>query len=407
MINIPKPELTEIKQLRVDNHNPNFMSDSQLEALKKNIQKYGFIVPVITNKELVVADGEHRIKAAEAIGMSHVPVVRLDVDVVDRKLLRQALNKLKGVHDADLDAEEYLRIREGMSSEEISSFLALSAETFEIPQETNPVVVRDVEPESVEGIKTDIKKGDIIKLGQHLLMCGDATNPENVGLLMIDKKADLLLTDPPYGIDIVKTKSSISETNFSVGFNNKSSNRNSQGSIGGSGIVPVGTHLKIIGDDKPFSPEFLLKYGNKQIIWGGNYFANKLPNSSCWIIWDKRGEIPSNNFADCEIAWTNMKKPSRVHTHKWNGLIREGKRESELPKRVHPTQKPVGLHATLLVDYSDEYHLVLDLFGGSGTTLIACEQLNRVCRMMELSPEYCEVICRRWEKLTGKQREII
>ena len=123
------------------------------------------------------------------------------------------------------------------------------------------------------------------------------------------------------------------------------------------------------------------------------------------IVWDKRGDIPSNDFADCEIAWSSFKKPARIFTHKWSGLIREGSRDEELSKRVHPTQKPVGLHSELLLEYSKEEEVIMDLFGGSGTTLIACEKTGRKCLMMELDATYCDVIIKRWEAFTGNKAQ--
>lgn len=245
------------------------------------------------------------------------------------------------------------------------------------------------------------KLGDLYQLGRHRLLCGDAIKKEDVERLMDGKKADMVFTDPPYGIDIVKD-------NNKIGFGNgRLESKPAIGSIGANGIVPVGIHPKITGDDKPFEPQFLLQYSKHHIIWGGNYFASKLPNSSCWIIWDKREEIPSNNFADCEIAWTNFNKPSRIYKQLWSGLLRKGNRNDEGIKRLHPTQKPVGIHFNMLQDFSKDKSTILDLFGGSGTTLIACEKLNRICYMMEIEPYYCDVIIERWQNLTNQKAELI
>jgi len=106
-VKVPPAELVDVGSFKVDNENPNRMSPRRLEALKKSIQRYGFVVPIITNKDLIIADGEHRLKAAKALGMKQVSVVRLPVDEVDRRLIRQVMNKLRGEHDLFLDAEEY------------------------------------------------------------------------------------------------------------------------------------------------------------------------------------------------------------------------------------------------------------------------------------------------------------
>lgn len=132
-----------------------------------------------------------------------------------------------------------------------------------------------------------------------------------------------------------------------------------------------------------------------------------LPPSACWIIWDKRVDIPSNNFADCEIAWTSFTSPSRIFRQKWSGLLREGDRKSEGIKRLHPTQKPVGVLSKIIKQYTEKDDIIVDLFGGSGSTLIACEQTNRICYMMEIDPIYCDVIINRWEQYTGEKAELI
>lgn len=136
------------------------------------------------------------------------------------------------------------------------------------------------------------------------------------------------------------------------------------------------------------------------MIFGGNYFTDFLPPSRCWFVWDK-GQPSESPFAQCELAWVSKDGTVRIFKHLWAGLIREGDRSVEGERRVHPTQKPVGLLSDI-IQHFDNVQTVLDCFGGSGSTLIACEQLNRKCRMMELDEHYCDVIIQRWQKLTGK-----
>ena len=122
--------------------------------------------------------------------------------------------------------------------------------------------------------------------------------------------------------------------------------------------------------------------------------------SDSWLVWDKRVDSGiRNTFADGELAWVNFHTPVRIYHQLWNGMIREGEHD----QRVHPTQKPVRIMSEILQDFTDDGASVLDLFGGSGSTLIACEQLNRKCYMMELDPHYCDVIIDRWENLTGNK----
>ncbi len=143
---------------------------------------------------------------------------------------------------------------------------------------------------------------------------------------------------------------------------------------------------------------------NRLILWGGNYFTDFLPFSDGWIIWDKRCDSGiKNTFADGEMAWCSFHTPVRIFHQLWNGMIREGEKE----KRVHPTQKPIRVLSDILNDFSGEGDNVLDVFGGSGSTLIACEQLNRNCYMMELDPKYIDVIIERWEQFTGEKAVLI
>lgn len=134
-----------------------------------------------------------------------------------------------------------------------------------------------------------------------------------------------------------------------------------------------------------------------KIIWGGQYFAHFLPISGAWIFWDKK--TGNTDFSDGELAWVSKGKRVRKYEHLWNGVCRAGKKDLNLIHRVHPTQKPVELHMRILEDFSRPRDVVLDCFGGSGTTLIACNEVGRRCLMMELSPEYCEIIKKRYEEL--------
>jgi DNA modification methylase len=134
-----------------------------------------------------------------------------------------------------------------------------------------------------------------------------------------------------------------------------------------------------------------------EIIWGGNYYSSFLPNSSCWIVWDKQN---TGNFADCELAWTNQKTAVRKFQHMWNGMVKASEHGE---KRVHPTQKPVALADWCIEQYGKECNTVLDLFGGSGFTLISCENKNKAAFIMEFSESYVDVIVNRWQNYTGKQ----
>jgi site-specific DNA-methyltransferase (adenine-specific) len=203
-------------------------------------------------------------------------------------------------------------------------------------------------------------------------------------------KAKLLLTDPPYGINAVHKDGKVhGDSNNGIIKNTK-------------------VYAPIIGDDTTDTAkanyDVALTCTENQIIFGGNYFTDFLPPSRCWIVWDKK---VAGSFADGELAWTSFDRNLKIYEFMWSGMRRQGDRTVEGKTRVHPTQKPVGMLADILKDFSQENDSILDCFGGSGSTLIACEQLNRKCYMAELGPHYCDVILQRWENLTGKKAVLI
>ena len=264
---------------------------------------------------------------------------------------------------------------------------------------------------------------EVIELNQHRLLCGDATNTEDVDLLIGDCKVNLLLTDPPYGIDIVNVDrereymEQLAERNLQHSTRNSwntSQARLPQGErerellkakSENPGIVKPRMYYPIANDDKPFHPYHLLALNLPSILFGANNYSDELPRNSKWLVWYKKEKLDSkkNNFSDVELMWTNLKgKACYLYHHSWSGMVRAGNRKEELKERVHPTQKPVGLYCELLEDFTQEGDTVLDLYGGSGSLLIACEKMGRRCLMMELSPHYCDVIQKRYWDYVGK-----
>ena len=218
--------------------------------------------------------------------------------------------------------------------------------------------------------------GDIVQLGRHRLMCGDATKYEDIEQLLGADRVNLALTDPPYGIRVVNERT---------------------GQIGTKGRV----YAPVIGDTN--GDMFIEHYRilrtlcNRLIVWGGQNFTRTLPPSCGWLFWDKLKNTDKLSFGDGELAWTNCSTRIRKYSLKWNG---NAGRDFTLNPALHPTQKPVELHAQILNDFTQPDDVILDCFGGSGTTLIACEITGRTCLMMEISPEYCDVIINRYLKLT-------
>lgn len=197
----------------------------------------------------------------------------------------------------------------------------------------------------------------------------------------------MVFTDPPYGINVVSDDNKVG-ADF--------------------GIAKKGKYEKVIADETTEtaekSIEILKQICDRLIVWGGNYFLDFLPKSDGWLIWDKRCDSGiRNTFADGEMAWCSFHTPVRIYHQLWNGMIRTGEHE----KRVHPTQKPIKMLSEIILGFSKDDDIVLDVFGGSGSTLIACEQTNRRCFMMELDPKYVDVIIQRWTKFTGNEYKFL
>lgn len=324
----------------------------------------------------------------------------VDWDPAKEKAAMIAANKHGGEWDFPLLAEGLLELDHlnfdmdltGFDSKEIENIMT------HLPQDlTAGLTDPDDVPETPK--ETRYKRGDLILLDKHRLLCGDSTMSDEVERLMGGEEANMVFTDPPYGIDIV----SRGGTDGAPG-GMKSTHGESK-----SQIVQPRKYRPIIGDDKPFDPTPFLTLAPKVFLWGANCYASKLPDQSHWIVWDKKCEkgADRNSFSDCELAWTNIERKSVViYRHIWAGVFRAGKRNEELSKRVHPTQKPVGLFIQILSDYTRQNEIVLDPFLGSGSTIIACEKIGRSCFGMEIDPYYCQVIVDRWEKFTGKKAEL-
>ena len=193
------------------------------------------------------------------------------------------------------------------------------------------------------------------------VVCGDCLE---VMRGMPDGGVDFVLTDPPYGIG-ESNKKNLSRGNMAAP----------------KDYGDYSWDKEKIGRDKV---EEIRRISKDQIIFGGNYYAGWLPSSSCWIVWDKRNG--DNDFADCELAWTSLKKAVRKIEHTWNGMIRQGGEE-----RFHPTQKPLRVMEWIIDRFTSPNDLILDPFAGSGTTLVAAKMLGRRYIGIEIDPKYCAI----------------
>jgi DNA modification methylase len=317
---------------------------------------------------MVILGGNMRYKACMDAGIKEIPIMIADsLDEAKQKEFIVKDNVGFGEWDWDVLANEW-------DVEELAHWgldLPLDFGETEVEAEEDDFEV----PEG--GIETDIVLGDLFDIGEHRLLCGDSTDSDSVAKLMDGKKADMVFTDPPYGINAVSK----------------------------SGVLKEFYGVDILGDSNTnaacdaFSLIYSLYPNATHIWWGANYYSldAKLPNAKCWLTWDKQEKNNHIDQADCELAWTNINSPARIFHHLWAGFRRDSEKGE---KRVHPTQKPIQLISEILQHFKKvKSELVLDLFLGSGSTMVASHQLNRKCYGMELDPKYCQVIIDRMRKL--------
>lgn len=371
--------------------------ESQILQIASSIKEFGFTNPVLIDEDNGIIAGHGRVLAARKLGINKVPSIKLShlTDIQkkayiiadnkialnagwDEELLKNEVEQLIA-NDFDIDLI-------GFSDEEIDSLLGEKEEA------KHGLTDEDYVPEVSEDPIT--KPGDVWILGNHRLMCGDSTSIDDVNKLINGHCVDMVYTDPPYGVSIVNCGA--------IGGSKPFGQSSKKGTVGGGKIVKCNKYAPIIGDDSIDiaieAIQIIKAIGAKvEIIWGGNYFSSALGNSSCWVVWDKEN---TGNFADAELAWTNQKTAVRIFKHMWNGMIRASEHGQ---KRVHPTQKPVALALWCFEKYGESSKTILDLFGGSGSTLVACEKVDKISLIMELSPDYCDVIIKRWQDFTGKE----
>ena len=359
-------------------YNPRQLTKDQYTQLKDSIERFGLVDPLIVNKNKdrknILVGGHQRLRIARKMGMVDIPCVEVDLKLDQEKELNIRLNKKVGEWDYDSLAN-YFDVGElmdwGFTDDELQFY----------EEEPEQGLIDDDEIPEVEEAIT--KQGDLWILGEHRVLCGDATKKEDVDLLMDGNKADMVFTDPPYGMDL--------NTNYKNIYKNS--------------IAKVKNQKRVIGDNKQFNPTFILNYfkdTKEQFWWGFDYYMNLLQTGGVHV-WDKVCESMEGRIGnEFELCWSKQKHKKEIIHIKWAGFIGLKKDDG---KRKHPTQKPIRLCTHFIKKFSKEQKIIIDPFIGSGSTLIACEKTNRKCYGMELDPHYCDVIVKRWEEFTGKKAE--
>jgi len=409
-----KYEKVSLSKLKLYDKNPR-RNDEAVDLVVKSIEEYGFINPIVVDKCYNVCAGHTRIKAAVKLGMTEVPVLVTDLkgnqfkgyNIADNSTGQKANWDPEGLADivSTLKVENFNMESLGFDSKMIDSILLASEENkarkdINKGQETT---TEDPPPRT--------QLGDLYQLGDHRLLCGKS--PDDLDKLINGQKVNMVISDPPYGInlgcDFSSQKGTVTMLNNS---NRKSPTFDPVVNIG-SLNERGNTYRQVLNDDKDFDAKPFLDYFKNVdsiFLFGADYYLPTIPNykDGSIMVWDKRetDDVYSSTSlgkgftgSHFELLWSKHKHQRRIFRITWNGMF--GRGPLDLPT-VHPTQKPVRLLQTLMTLYGKENDLIVDGYGGSGSTLIAAERSNRKCYIMELDPHYCDVIINRWEKLTGK-----
>lgn len=367
-----------IKDIRPYEKNPR-KNNSAVAYVAESIKQFGFKVPIIIDKNNVIVAGHTRYKAAKKLGINTVPVIIAD-DLTDEqiKAFRLADNKVAEQAEWDID----------LLNEELEEIFDIDMTDFgfEVLEEE-----KEVEEDGYEPVKPKepvTQKGDIWKMGGHVLLCGDSTCTTDVEKLMQGEKADMCFTDPPYGYEYQSNARNKSKKFDVIENDDKILDFFPNIQLVCNGFVFVCTTWKVLDKWLPLFKKY-----------------HELTNM---IIWNKGGggvgDLKHTFSTDYEVILCASN--GKELTGKRIGSVWTIKKDSS-SSYVHPTQKPVKLSEFAIRNTTERGNIVLDLFGGSGSTLIACEQMERKCRIMEYDPAYCDVIVDRWEKLTGNKAELV
>jgi site-specific DNA-methyltransferase (adenine-specific) len=392
-----KIELIEIDKITPYINNPR--KNQNIDKVASSIKEFGFQQPLVVDKSMTIIVGHTRYEASKKLELKKVPVTIADLTPLQAKAYRIADNRvnqdsewdfpLLNIEFTDLLDNHYELDNLGFDNKELENL---------ITNNSTGLTDEDEVPEKPKKAKT--KLGELYQLGSHKLLCGDATNKEDIEKLFQKETIDLLLTDPPYGVDYSQKNEFLNKydkgNRIQTDIKNDNINDIKQFCINFLSIIPFSDYNI-----------FYIFFAGLQLHHLREAIEVSNLKFSQYLIWNKNNHILGrqdylNKHEFILYGWKNRHK---FYGTKSNKSVIDF--DKNLKNDLHPTMKPVGLLELLLKDGSLSNQNVYDPFLGSGSTLIACEKLNRKCYGMELDPIYCDVIIKRWEDYTGQKAKKI
>lgn len=409
-------------------------NDAAVDAVAASIREFGFKVPIIVDKDGVIVAGHTRLSAAKKLGMKTVPVIRAD-DLTEEQIraFRLADNKTGELAEWDFEKlEEELRALDDIDMGQFGF------EDLEEKIHDYDVKEDDFDEDEVPKEEPKAKRGDVYQLGDHRLMCGDSTNPDELKKLLGGARADLVFTDPPYGVAIGDKNKTLKEVTGGAGITEN---------IAGDTLSPDALYKMLVAAFKNLrengakdscayyvtSPQngdlglmmmMMMRDAGlpvrHMLIWVKNAATFSLGrldydyrHEPVFYTWTEKHNFYGDYSTTVIDDSTAIDKMSKAELKDLARALMERKPDSVIycdkPNKsdLHPTMKPVKLIARFVGNSSREGDTVVDIFGGSGSTMMACEQMRRKAYLMELDPHYVDVIIARWEAFTGKKAEKI